>query len=182
LVIIIYNSVLNGNNGCYFVVVPATAQAYVYNDITGDWLGQGMLCSVSTKLEAGAVRVMVDFSSNWRGKQWLFVTERNGIDTRSWSIAGEWEIVEMQADWIKPAMRLQTKPLGIVDSKVKQDSEETHFWNVETKDWGMNGLVFRNGVKQAMGEDYVWTGSGTFRTLAGVPWEADDLVAVVGLR
>ena len=181
-VIALYNSTLNGNNACYFVVIPATAQTFVYNDITGDWLGQGVFCSVTSSLEAGAVRLRIEFSKMWQGKRWLFITERNGVVTKAWSVAGEWEIAETQAEWIKPATRLQTKPLELSDARVRQDLDETQFWTVQAEDWGMAGVLMRNGVKQTVGEDYVWVGPGMFRTLAGIPWESDDLVTVIGLK
>lgn len=101
--VLLVGTQLNGNEGCYMALTNSSdnaPQVYVYNTSTGDWLGDGVLCSAHvdgvTRDDGGGVLLRVKFAdpAQWSGvRQWLWVLERGeGVKTSQWVRAAVWEI------------------------------------------------------------------------------------------
>jgi hypothetical protein len=102
-VLIIINTALDGNNGCYVALDVKTPRAYVFNDTTGDWLGDGDNCSadvvretalvdLGTTIPVGPIRISLEFTPTWAGMKTIYVMERgDGIQSK-WYRAGTWDV------------------------------------------------------------------------------------------
>ena len=92
-VVLLWNIVLNGNTGCYAAVDMVGVKAYTYNSLTGDWNGDGVLCSVTARPTKEGILLDVTFdTSRWRGLQTVWVMERGPGILPEWSRVGTWDV------------------------------------------------------------------------------------------
>jgi hypothetical protein len=99
-VVILIADRLDGERGCYVVIEPATATVWQYNQITGDWLGDGHYCRVTAKrTPAGAVRLSAEFR-RFKGEKTIYVMERPG---GQWYRAGTWTVRDEDVPQLPPA-------------------------------------------------------------------------------
>lgn len=188
-VIVIFNTVLNGNNACYIAVDMTQPRAYVYNDTTGDWTGDGDNCAVDARKESKHVRLLIRFSRRWTGARTVYTLERVDGRPAQWYRAGAWNIQAEDIPQLPPAAPQDPEPgppgppgppgasgpAGPTGPpgeppKPKQLRLTAPFT-------GPCGQVYRNGLYQAEGLDYLCD-NGAVRPL----WEwltTDDVFALI---